>query len=136
MLDQGTILIDVSETTASDLTPQFLEGLGHPVLVCHGPPHATLCPLLKEGTCELVEQAHGVIFEFDLDRAQHRAILKRYREILAEDVPIRVVLPPGQEQTYAHLLTDVDVSVEKLSVGELDGFAATVEAYDRIASSS
>lgn len=133
MLDRGTVLIDVSETTATDITPEFLENLGHPVLVCHGPLHATLCPLLRGGSCDIVEQAHGVIFEFDLDRAQHRAILKRYREILAEDVPIRVVVSPGQETRYAHLLHDVDVSVSEITAGDLDGFAATVEAYDRIA---
>ena len=133
MLDRGTVLIDVSETAATDITPEFLENLGHPVLVCHGPPHATLCPLLREGSCKIVEQAHGVIFEFNLDRAQHRAILKRYREILAEDVPIRVVISPGQDITYAHLLHDVDVSVGEITAGDLDGFAATVEAYDRIA---
>jgi len=133
VLDRGTVLIDVSESTATEITPEFLKKLGHPVLVCHGPPHATLCPLLRDGSCEIVEQAHGVIFEFDLDRAQHRAILKRYREILAEDVPIRVVIPEGQETTYAHLLRDVDVSIGQISIGDLDGFAAGVEAYDRIA---
>jgi hypothetical protein len=133
VLGPGTVLIDVSEGTEVKLTTELLDKLGHPVLICHGPPHGTLCPLLRDGSCDILDQAHGVIFEFDLDRPQHRAILKRYREILAEDIPIRVVIPAGQDQAYSELLRDIDVSVTELTVGDLDGFAAGVDAYDRIA---
>lgn len=128
----GPVLIDVNETTDITLTKEFLDRLGHQVIVCHGPPHATLCPLLEEGSCDLAEQAHGVIFEFDLDRAQHRAILQRYREILDEDIPIHVVVPTGQEQKHAQLLHGIHVHVDHINIAQLDGFAAEVEAYERI----
>lgn len=131
-MPDGPILIDVNDTTDIDLTTEFLERIGHQVVVCHGPPHATLCPLLKDGHCDLAEKAHGVIFELDLDRAQHRAILKKYRETLNEDVPIHVIVPAGQNVRFAELLGGFDVHVDSINIGELDGFAAQVEAYDRI----
>ncbi|MFQ5555084.1 MAG: hypothetical protein ACE5GC_06915 [Acidimicrobiia bacterium] len=133
---QGAILIDISAESNIDVELDFLEGLGHPVLVCHGPPHATLCPLVArtgEAACEMVAAAHGVIFELDLDRPQHRAILRRYQETLAEDVPIRAVVGPQQRARYQDILEGVSVWERQPSIGELDGFAAEVEAYDRIA---
>ena len=129
----GTILIDISDGTAADVDRELLERLDHPVVVCHGPPHASLCPILGKHGCPKVEGAHGIIFELDLDRPQHRAILKRYRELVAEDVPIAAVVRPGQDTRYAAALSGVSVYTSALTTGELDGFAAEVEAYDRIA---
>ncbi len=129
----GSILIDVSAVDDIAFDEKFLERLGHPVLVCHGPPDKTLCPILAGRGCDLIESAHGVIFELDLDRAQHRAILKRYTQIVAEDVPIRVVIKPGQEVRYADLLSRVQVWTHTPTAAELNGFAALVEAYDAIA---
>jgi hypothetical protein len=100
--------------------------------VCHGPPEGHLCPLLAGTGCESVDEVHGIIFELDLDRPQHRAILKRYREVLAEDVPIRAVVKPGQDTAYASTLGGVEVWTHSPTTGELDGFAAEVEAFDRI----
>ena len=37
-----------------------LEGMGHRVEICHGPGGHDGCPLVEEGTCELVNRAHGV----------------------------------------------------------------------------
>ena len=129
----GTILIDVSEGGDVEFDTEFFERLGHPVRVCHGPPHRTLCPLLAGTGCPLVDEAHGIIFELDLDRPQHRAILKRYRAFVHEDVPIRAVVKPGQDTKYATALADIDVWTRSPTTGELDGFAAEVEAYDRLA---
>ncbi len=72
MTDLSGLILDV---TSRDAAPdkEFLEKLGHPV------GHA--CPILKGG-CPMVDAAHGVIFQLDLDRPQHRAILKRYQEVL------------------------------------------------------
>ncbi len=128
----GAILIDVSSGTDIEIDRVFLERLGHPVRVCHGPPHGTLCPILAGTGCPLVDEAHGIIFELDLDRPQHRAILKRYRQVVAEDVPIRAVIKPGQAEAHPEALAGIEVWTRSPSAGELDGFAAEVEAYDRL----
>ena len=128
----GAILIDVSSGTDIEIDRTFLERLGHPVRVCHGPPHKTLCPILAGTGCPLVDEAHGIIFELDLDRPQHRAILKRYRQVVAEDVPIRAVIKPGQAEAHPEALDGIEIWTHNPSTGEMDGFAAEVEAYDRL----
>jgi hypothetical protein len=100
-------------------------------MVCHGPEHGTLCPILSGAGCELVESAHGIVFEFDLDRAQHRAILAAYRKNLRDDIPIRIVVTPEQAAKYAALLGGLRVWTHRPAVGDLDGLAAEVEAVDR-----
>ena len=128
MLSEQSIILDV---TASDGTfeSRFLEPLGHPVLVCHGPDIGTACPILKKG-CAKIDGAHGVVFQLDLDRPQHRAILKRYQEVLAEDIPLWASVLPGQESEYEELLSGVQVVVGGMGVGDLDAFASQVEASD------
>ena len=124
------IILDVTPGSAVFET-DFLERLGHPVLVCHGPMH-DVCPLLEEqASCEMLDSAHGVVFQLDLDRSDHRDILAKYREVLPEDRPIRVVVMPGQDETYAGLLEGCQVWTHQPNAGELDGFAAQVEAADR-----
>ena len=73
-----------------------------------------------------------MIFQLDLDRPQHRVILKRYQDVIADDVPIAAVVKPGQEELYADLLRGVQVWSEEPTVAELDGFAALVEASDEL----
>lgn len=122
------IILDVTPGSAVFET-DFLERLGHPVLVCHGPMH-DVCPLLAEGSCDMLDSAHGVVFQLDLDRNEHRDILARYRQVLSEDRPIRVVVLPGQDKTYADILAGCQVWTHSPNAGELDGFAAQVEAAD------
>lgn len=119
-----------------DVTPggeqferELLERLGHPVLVCHGPAEHP-CPLLGEGACDLLDAAHGVVFQLDLDRADHRRILEGYQRVLDPAVPLRVVVPAGQETEYFALLAGVQVWTGPPTAGELDGFSAQVEAAD------
>ncbi|MFV1999920.1 MAG: hypothetical protein ACC654_06085 [Acidimicrobiia bacterium] len=128
MTDFDGLVLDV---TASDAAPDkdFLERLGHPVLVCHGPAWGRACPIIA-GDCPMVDAAHGVIFQLDLDRPQHRVILKRYQEVLGEDVPIVAVVTPEQEETYADLLGGVQVWFEAPTIAKLDGFAALMETAD------
>jgi hypothetical protein len=126
----GMILLDVSAGTG-EFDRELLERLGHPVKVCHGPEHATLCPLLAGKGCDEFDQAHGVIFELDLDRPQHRAIVRRYRELARTDVPIRVVASAEQAARYAEELRGIEVLTHDPTVADLDGFAAEVEAGDR-----
>ena len=127
---EGMILLDVTAGTG-EFDRDMLERLGHPVKVCHGPDHATLCPLLAGEGCDEFASAHGVIFQLDLDRPQHRAILRRYRELARRDVPIRVVTSPHQAARYAEELRDIEVIAHDTTVADLDGFAAEVEAADR-----
>jgi hypothetical protein len=123
------IILDVTPGSAVFET-DFLERLGHPVLVCHGPMH-DVCPLLEDRSCDMLNSAHGVVFQLDLDRPEHRVILRRYQEVLGGERPIRVVVLPGQEVTYAGLLAGCQVWTSQPNVGDLDGFAAQVEATDR-----
>ncbi|HEX6145709.1 MAG TPA: hypothetical protein VF083_02955 [Acidimicrobiia bacterium] len=109
----------------------FLEQLGHRVMVCPGPASGTLCPILSGEGCELAESAHGIVFELDLDRAQHRAILAKYKENLRSDVPIRVVVRPGQAEAYPELIKGLKLWTHAPAAGDLDALAAEVEAADR-----
>jgi hypothetical protein len=127
---KGAILIDVTQSGDVSFDRSLLSRFGHPVMVCHGP-EAAECPLLTQGHCELVDQAHGIMFELDLDRPEHRTILKRYQEVLDEDVPIRAVIKPGQEEKYAELLGRVQVWAKPPDAAQLDAFAAGVDAHDR-----
>jgi len=124
----STILIDAPDGSSVDLG--FLESLGHPVVVCHGPgEHA--CPIVETGHCTMAEQAHGIVFMLDLDRSEHREILGRYRELLREDLPIGVVVSDrGQASRYADLLEGLRVWDHTPAAGDLDALAAEVESED------
>ncbi len=127
-MDVEGLILDVTPADG-DFDKDFLEKLGHPVLVCHGPEMGHLCPILRDG-CEMVNSAHGVVFQLDLERAQHRAILRRYQEVVADDVPIVAVVRPGQRSKYGELLAGVHIWETEPTASELDGFAAEVEAAD------
>lgn len=133
MADRPTILLDVSAGVDGEYTERFLERQGHEVLVCHGPGEGELCPLLQGAGCDHVDDAHGIVFDLDLDRPQHRDILARYEQVTHGDVPIRVVVRPGQRERYPELLGGVEVWDGEPSSAELDGFSAEVEAADRLA---
>jgi hypothetical protein len=129
-IDIGMIL-DVTPGDHDGFERHLLEGMGHRVEVCHGPGADAHCPLLEEGTCELVNEAHGVVFKLDLEREYHRRILTEYKNTLPDDMPIAVAVQPGQEVTHAELLNDLYVWSHTPTAAELDGFAALVEAADR-----
>lgn len=115
---------------ADPVDHEFLEQLGHRVMVCPGPAPGTLCPILTGDGCALADNAHGIVFELDLDQPQHRAILADYKRSLRSDVPIRVVVRPGQAQAYADLFKGLKVLTRVPVVGDLDALAAEVEAAD------
>lgn len=129
-MSEDYILFDVP---AGEEVPDkhFLEQLGHRVMVCNGPAPGTLCPILKGEGCQLAEGAHGIVFELDLDRPQHRAILRQYKSSLREDVPIRVVVPPDQAVEYAGVLQGLRVWSHVPVAGDLDALAAEVEAGEQ-----
>ena len=129
-MTNGYILFDLPE----GLEPTdraFLEGLGHEVKLCHGPPQGSICPILTEEGCPLAEGAHGIVFELDLDRAQHRAILEKYKSSLQSDVPIRVVVRPRQTERYHGLLAGLHSWTWTPVAGDLDALAAEVESNQR-----
>jgi len=130
-LPHGVVLLDV-HPGAGDFDRDILERMGHPVTVCNGPEIKTLCPLLGGEGCPKFERAHGIVFALDLDRAQHRAILERYRALGRDDLSIRVVVTPEHARRYAALLDKVQVWTHEPTVADLDGFAAQVEAADRL----
>ncbi len=128
MASDSYILFDIPEGQ-EPLDKEFLEGLGHPVEVCHGP--GEVCPLVKGEGCPLADGAHGIVFEFDLDRPSHREILSKYKTSLRGDIPIRVVVRPGQEREYAHLLEGLKAWDHAPVAGDLDAIAAEAEAADK-----
>jgi hypothetical protein len=107
---------------------RFLEQLGHRVMTCPGPGEGQICPILTGAGCELAEGAQGIVFELDLDRAQHRAILSQYKESLSSDIPIRVVIRPGQAERYPEVVKGLKVLTHEPVAGDLDAIAAEVEA--------
>jgi hypothetical protein len=125
------MILDVTPGDHEGFERHLLEGMGHQVEVCHGPDGHQRCPLIEEGTCELVKRAHGVVFKLDLDRPYHRTILERYKAVLG-DTPIAVAVRPGQDDEYPELLDGVYLWNHQPTSAELDGFAALVEASDRI----
>lgn len=129
--ERSVILLDVTPGEGERFERSFLERTGHEVVVCHGPHMGELCPILSGEGCSWVDEAHGMIFELDLDRPQHRAILRRYRQVTRPDVPIRAVLKPGQAERYAADLEGIEVVEHELTAADLDGFAAEVESTER-----
>ncbi len=132
MKKMSGLILDVTPTD-DPVDKKLLEQMGHPVVVCHGPEWGHACPIIA-GDCAMVESAHGIIFQLDLDRPQHRVILKRYQEVVDDDVPLVAVVRPGQEETYADLLAGVQVWTGEPTIAELDGFAAQTEAADELRS--
>lgn len=123
-------ILDVTPGDHERFERHVLEGMGHPVMVCHGPKDEHDCPLLESGTCDKVERAHGIVFKLDLDSEVHRRILRSYRETIPADMPIAVSVQPGQEDEFAAVLEGMYVWSHSPTTAELDGFAALVEAAD------
>lgn len=131
--DHGVILVDIGNDETGEFESSFLERLGHPVVTCHGPAQGTVCPLLAGDGCSKFDEAHGIVFELDLDRPQHRAIVERYRLLAGGDLPIKVLVAADQAERYRELLADLEVWTRQPTAADLDGFAAEVEAADRFA---
>lgn len=127
---QSRILVDSPDTEAV-FDRDILSRMGHGILACRGPDVGTICPILDEGHCDMVDDAHGVIFQLDLDQEQHRNILTRYVEVLDPGIPLRAKVRPGQEERFADLLEGLEVWTEEPSVADLDAFSSRVEAYER-----
>ncbi len=124
------VLFDVP-SGSEPVDSEFLVRLGHPIEVCHGAGEGA-CPLVEGKGCPLAENAHGIVFELDLARPEHREILEKYKSDLDPDTPIRVAVKPGQEHEYAPLLHGIRVWTHEPVAGDLDALAAEVEAADTL----
>jgi hypothetical protein len=125
-----SVILNVTPGDGRDLEEDLLTKAGHTVLACSGPSDVDRCPVLFGEECPLVEAAHGVVFQLDLDLPAHRDVLGHYQEILPAGTPLRVVVRPGQKDRYAELLGDLAVWTHSPTVADLDGFAALVDASD------
>jgi hypothetical protein len=134
MSESGKYILFDIPASETPVDQEFLVRLGYPVDVCHGPQGERKCPLVEGKGCPLAENAHGIVFELDLSRPEHRAILRTYKRELRQDMPIRVAVRPGQEQEYAPLLEGLRVWTHTPVAGDLDALAAEVEAADRFRS--
>jgi len=123
----------MSEPVVLDVNPdpnelaweqEWLERLDLPVITCSGPHQVGACPLLQGQPCGKVEKADGILFQLDLDREDHREILRIYTETL--DVPIRVVVTTEQQRAYPDLLHNVEVFTPPVGPAALDAFASEV----------
>ena len=130
-VDLGIVLLDVAPGAGEAFEASFLDKIGHPVRVCHGPAADETCPLVASEACGMFEVAHGIVFELDLDRPEHREIVDKYRALGQPELPIRVVVRPGQAERYREFLGQVEVWDHEPNAADLDGFAAEVEAVDR-----
>jgi hypothetical protein len=127
---ESYVLFDIP-TGTEPVDSDFLTRLGHPVEVCNGPGEGA-CPLVEGKGCPLASNAHGIVFELDLSRPQHRDILAKYKSALDPGKPIRVSIRPGQEGEYASLLEGVKVWTHTPVAGDLDALAAEMDAADRL----
>ncbi len=124
--EERPILVDAPD--ASKVDRAFIESLGHHVTSCAGPQEGP-CPLVDGGTCELAEDAHGIVFMLDLEQPEHRQVLSAYRERLREDLPIGVVVRDrSQALEHASLLGGLRVWTDVPGVGDLDALVAEVDA--------
>lgn len=130
MSEPSKILLDTPSDLDAAPVIAFLGRLSHPVEVCHGPGNDTSCPILLGERCEKIANAHGIIFQLDLERSEHREVLREYRRQIPSNVPLRVVVQPGQDRSYAELLRGLPVWTHDPSPVDLEGFAAMVEAAD------
>lgn len=121
------VILDVNpEPEALTWEHDFLQRLDIPVEPCCGPGERGACPMLSSDHCSKVDKADGVLFQLDLDRPAHRAILQRYVATL--DIPIRVVVSKEQQTRWSELLEAVEVMDPPVGPAALDGFAAEVES--------
>ena len=123
---RAPVILDVNpDADALGWEQDWLGRLDLPVVTCRGPHESWRCPLLAGRPCGKVERADGILFQLDLDRPDHREILRRYTEL---DVPIRVVVAPDQAVRYRDLLRPVEVFTPPIGPAKLDAFAAEVES--------
>jgi hypothetical protein len=121
------VVLDVNpDPDALGWEQEWLTRAGLPVIPCCGPEVEGGCPILNNGRCNKIYDADGVIFQLDLDRPEHRLILRKYIRQLY--VPIRVVVTKEQQKRWAHLLQFVEVFNPPVGPTTLGAFAAEMSS--------
>jgi hypothetical protein len=93
---------------------------------CGGPHTPGACPLLEGEACGKIVKADGILFQLNLERPDHRQILKIYSETL--DIPVRAVVSEADRDRYRDLLAEVEVVTPPMGPAALDAFASEVES--------
>jgi len=122
-----SVILDVNpDPDALYWEEDWLERQDVDVVRCGGPHAPGACPLLRGKACGKIVKADGILFQLNLERPDHRQILKTYSEIL--DIPIRAVVSEVDRDRYRALLTEVEVVTPPMGPAALDAFAAEVES--------
>jgi len=84
----------------------LLDRHGYDVSWCPGPDarRSSRCPLVRKGTCRLVDEADAVLCTLDLDNAKHRAVVEALNTLHPEK-PVIVAASPALSRRWARLLT-------------------------------
>jgi hypothetical protein len=82
-----------------------LEAAGLTVSICGGPDAlpGRVCPLVGGKSCPMVDAADVVVHDLDLDKAEHRAVLRTLRRVHS-DTPVVLELPQSTARDHAVLL--------------------------------
>ena len=123
-----TVLVDCRSELSWET--DLLRQRGHDVVYCPGSPLGASCPILGGDFCAKVAAASGVIFDLDLDRAEHRAILAKYRGLLGPEIPIRVLIREDQVAAYPELFEPVQMWIERPTPADVIEFAAALESIE------
>ena len=122
-----SVILDVNpDPDALHWEEDWLERQDVDVVRCGGPHAPGDCPLLEGKACGKIAKADGILFQLNLERPDHRQILKTYSEML--DIPIRAVVSEADRDQYRDLLTEVEVVTPPMGPAGLDAFAAEVES--------
>lgn len=119
-------LIECEDPTIQDGLTRVLHEHGYTVAVCGGPTARTArtCPLVVDGSCQLLEGANVVLHLLDAAEPANRAILASIRDRVPE-TPVVVEVGPTDE----NVLDDAVVGCEQ--VGYPVGRQALIDAVDR-----
>jgi hypothetical protein len=122
-----SIILDVNpDPDALQWEEDWLERQDVDVVRCGGPHTPGDCPLLEGKACGKIVKADGILFQLNLERSDHRQILKTYSETL--DIPVRAVVSEADRDRYRDLLAEVEVVTPPMGPAALDAFASEVES--------
>jgi DNA-binding NtrC family response regulator len=104
------VVIESANRDAAIAQLAALEGAGYSVTHCGGPDaiRGRVCPLVTGEPCPWVDAADVVVHDLDLDRPEHREILRTLRRT-HPDTPIVLELPEATARQHACLLASCRV---------------------------
>jgi DNA-binding NtrC family response regulator len=99
------VVIESANRDAALALLAALDAAGFDVTVCGGPAALPghVCPLVDGVPCPWVDHADVVVHDLDLDKAEHRAVLRTLRRT-HPDIPVGLELPTATARQHAALL--------------------------------